>query len=213
MNTQKMTAQTGQTQWLQQYYRLHSKIYDATRWTFLFGRNEIITEIHNARAPARILEIGCGTGKNLARMARLFPQAELTGIDLADAMLKVARKKFAAMPQRVTFVSKPYEQPLAPDNPFDLILCSYSLSMMNPGWEGVIDCAARDLAPGGLMAVVDFHDSPFRAYKKWMALNHVRLDAHLLPKLTERFQPVTQKICPAYRGLWTYFLFLGERRA
>ncbi len=199
--------------WLQQYYRVHAKIYDLTRWTFLFGRQEILTDVRNARTPARILEIGCGTGKNLAQMARLFPQAELTGIDLADAMLAVARKKFAAMPQRVTFVSKPYDQPLAPDKPFDLILCSYSLSMMNPGWEHVIDCAIRDLAPGGLMAAVDFHDSPFNTYKKWMALNHVRLDGHLLPKLEQSFQPVTQNICPAYGGLWSYFLFIGERRA
>ena len=85
--------------WLQQYYRVHAKIYDLTRWTFLFGRQEILTDVRNARTPARILEIGCGTGKNLAQMARLFPQAELTGIDLADAMLAVARKKFAAMPR------------------------------------------------------------------------------------------------------------------
>ena len=198
--------------WLQQYYRVHAKMYDLTRWTFLFGRNEILQAVRNIRTPARILEIGCGTGKNLAQMARLFPHAELTGIDLAEAMLAVARKKFAGTPQRVTFVSKPYTQPLAPDKPFDLILCSYSLSMMNPGWEHVIDCAARDLAPGGLMAAVDFHDSSFRAYKKWMALNHVRLDAHLLPKLRQAFPPITQAVRPAYGGLWSYFLFIGERQ-
>ena len=201
---------SNNTNWLQQYYRVHAKMYDLTRWTFLFGRNKILTEVRNIRTPARILEIGCGTGKNLMQMARLFPHAELTGIDLADAMLAVSRKKFAGMPQRVTLISKPYDQPLAPDNPFDLILCSYSLSMMNPGWEHVIDCAARDLAPGGLMAAVDFYDSPFRAYKQWMALNHVRLDAHLLPKLTQSFQSVTQAVRPAYGGVWSYFLFVGE---
>jgi len=199
--------------WLQQYYRVHAKVYDLTRWTFLFGRNEMLEQVRDIRTPARILEIGCGTGKNLAQMARLFPQAELTGIDLAEAMLMEARKKFAAMPQRVTFISMPYEQPLAPENPFDLILCSYSLSMMNPGWEQVIDCAARDLAPGGIMAAVDFHDSRVRLVKAWLRGHHVRLDGHLLPKLTHTFQSVTQAVRPAFGGLWSYVLFIGERRA
>jgi S-adenosylmethionine-diacylgycerolhomoserine-N-methlytransferase len=48
---------------IERYYRLHSRIYAATRWSFLFGRRAILDDIAAATTPARILEVGCGTGK------------------------------------------------------------------------------------------------------------------------------------------------------
>jgi ubiquinone/menaquinone biosynthesis C-methylase UbiE len=50
---------------LRGYYRLHSKIYDATRWSFLFGRHRLIELVASHKTPTRILEVGCGTGTNL----------------------------------------------------------------------------------------------------------------------------------------------------
>ena len=200
------------TQFLQRYYRVHAKIYDLTRWTFLFGRRDILQEVQRLRAPSRILEIGCGTGKNLARLCRLFPQAAITGVDLSEAMLAVARKNLGGQIERVTLRAMVYEQPIHQAEPFDVVLCSYSLSMMNPGFEQALDAARDDLAPGGLFAAVDFHDSPFAVFKAWMRLNHVRLDGHLLPKLTRNFSPEIQAIRPAYSGIWSYLLFVGIRR-
>lgn len=60
---------------LSRYYRWHARLYDATRWSFLFGRAALIRSIAGFRAPPRhILEIGCGTGSNLLRLARQFPR-------------------------------------------------------------------------------------------------------------------------------------------
>jgi len=56
---------------LEKYYKTHSKIYDVTRWSFLFGRNALIKAIARYCRPEWILEIGCGTGKNLAALSRL----------------------------------------------------------------------------------------------------------------------------------------------
>ena len=47
---------------LQGYYALHSKIYDATRWSFLFGRERILQHVAAIDHPKRILEVGCGWG-------------------------------------------------------------------------------------------------------------------------------------------------------
>ena len=55
--------------------------------------------------------------------------------------------------------------------------------MFNPGWEEALTAASLDLAPGGAIAVVDFHDSGSTLFKRWMGLHHVRLDGHLLPGL------------------------------
>lgn len=196
---------------LERYYRLHSWIYDATRWSFLFGRNELMQTVSDIVQPSHILDIGCGTGNNLLRLCEEFPTADLTGLDLSDAMLSVARKKLESQGCLVDLVNLMYNQPLAPATPFDLVIFSYSLSMFNPGWEQAIDCAYRDLDVGGHIAVVDFHHSRFSFFKRWMALNHVRLEGHLLPLLQSRFHPETCEFHLAYGGIWSYFLFLGKK--
>ena len=180
---------------LQQYYKLHAGIYDATRWSFLFGRQRILNLVAGVAAPKRILEVGCGTGRNIAALCRQFPEASITGIDLSASMLEQA-----------------YDRPVHPlGEPFDLVLCSYSLSMFNPGWEQAVACAARDLRPGGLMALVDFHDSPATAFRRWMGVNHVRMEGQLQPLLRSTFQPVIDRLKPAYAGLWRYHLFVGQK--
>jgi S-adenosylmethionine-diacylgycerolhomoserine-N-methlytransferase len=85
---------------------------------------------------------------------------------------------------------------------------SYALSMFNPGWEQALAAARADLSPGGTLAVVDFHDSPFPAFKRWMGLNHVRLEGHLLPGLEQWFPGGRGTVRQAYGGLWSYFFFL-----
>ena len=46
------------------------------------------------RAPRRILDVGCGTGYLLARLAARAPQAEaLAGIDAAPAMIQAAQAR------------------------------------------------------------------------------------------------------------------------
>lgn len=196
---------------LQQYYKIHSKIYDATRWTFLFGRNQLIQSIGESCASGRILEIGCGTGKNLAALSRLFPSAHIVGMDLSSEMLCVARKHLGKHNPQIRLINTAYDLPLDPDHPFDLIVFSYTLSMINPGWSHAIRCAAADLSPNGLIAAVDFHDAPLEAFKTWMQINHVRMESHLLPELTLNFHPETMHIRAAYGGLWEYFIYIGRK--
>ena len=42
----------------------------------------------------RVLDLGCGTGLELEEYFRLSPDAEVTGIDLSEAMLKALKEKF-----------------------------------------------------------------------------------------------------------------------
>lgn len=195
---------------IERYYRFHAGIYDATRWSFLFGRSVLIEKIaRHLMTAAHILEVGCGTGKNLIRLCRYFPTAEITALDISAAMLKRARKNLGTYTNRIELLHRAYDHPLATEHPFDLILFSYSLSMINPDWLPVIDYAYQDLEVGGLIAVVDFHDSTLPQFKSWMRLNHVRMDGHLLPALQSRFRPVILEVHRAYGGLWSYFIFLG----
>jgi len=196
---------------IERYYQLHSRIYDATRWSFLFGRTAILDDIGAAATPARILEVGCGTGKNLVNLARRFPQASITGVDLSETMLGLARGKMAPFGERVRLVHQAYAAPLTDPPAFDLVLFSYALSMFNPGYETAIAAARRDLVPGGCIAVVDFHDTPVAAFASWMGVNHVRMDGQLQPPLRAQFKPVADRVERAYGGVWRYLTFVGRK--
>lgn len=198
---------------LENYYQFHAKVYNLSRWSFLFGREKLVRWIEPATQPNRILEIGCGTGKNLVPLLEKFPEAAGVGLDLSTDMLSVARQKNSRFGDRISFVNQRYESPFykSGHDKFDLILMSYSLTMINPGWEQVIESAYEDLNPGGQVAVVDFHDSNFPSYKRWMGVNHVRLDGHLLPKLKSTFKTVKSEVNKAYFGWWEYMLFLGQK--
>ncbi len=198
---------------LQGYYQFHSRIYDRTRWSFLFGRQAIIALIGKHLVPQTILEVGCGTGKNLVALAKAFPSATITGVDISAEMLAVARRNLAAHQAQAHLLNQPYDQPLAGVPAFDVVLFSYALTMFNPGWEAAIDHAHADLVTGGLIAVVDFHNSGLPAFKRWMGVNHVRMDGQLLPYLETHFTPQAAAIHAAYGGFWQYLCFVGKKAA
>lgn len=50
------------------YYRLHARIHDLTRRTFLYSREHLIRLAAAHCQPQTILEVGCGTGKNLLHL-------------------------------------------------------------------------------------------------------------------------------------------------
>jgi S-adenosylmethionine-diacylgycerolhomoserine-N-methlytransferase len=195
---------------VEKYYRFHSRIYDATRWSFLFGRTAIMKNFASV-APRRILEVGCGTGRNLVELARRFPQAQVTGVDLSATMLDLARRKIVSFGPRVQLLHQAYSAPLSDPPGYDLVLFSYALSMFNPGYDTAMAAARRDLIPGGRIAVVDFHDSRFGFFERWMGLNHVRMNGQLRPLLQSHFTPATDRLCPAYAGVWRYLLFVGRK--
>ena len=195
---------------LERYYRFQSAIYDATRWLFLFGRTRLIDELATILpSPSHIVEIGCGTGHNLARMAHRFPAARLTGVDLSPQMLRLARKKVAHFGDRMALVNEVQTGTFV--SPHDVVLFSYSLSMMNPGWDKVITSALESLQAGGTIAVVDFHDSPVPSFQRHMGRNHVQMNGHLLPYLESRALPLCYNVQKAYCGAWRFFVFLGRK--
>ena len=195
---------------IERYYRFQSKIYDATRWLFLFGRDRVIDELALAGAyPRHIVEIGCGTGRNLAALARRFPAAKITGIDLSEEMLSIGRRKLGIFGDQIALQHRVHSGVL--DAPADAVLFSYSLSMMNPGWQIALDSAVRSLRAGGVLAVVDFHDAPVKLFASHMSNHHVRMEAHLLPALASCSEETFCSVRRAYAGLWRYFVFVGKK--
>ncbi|MFN0036963.1 MAG: class I SAM-dependent methyltransferase [Saprospiraceae bacterium] len=206
-------AANAQVRTIRSYYQIHAGLYEATRWTFLFGRKRIIRALKLPLSSGKtILEVGCGTGHNLAALANGYPNIHLIGVDISPEMLRVASQKLKRHSRRVLFLEQPYapgdwKLPAKPD----AVLFSYCLTMINPGWESALQRASDDLGEGGMIAVVDFHGSPFGFFRRWMGYNHVRMDKHLLPALEARFTTVHTEVRQAYGGLWSYVLFVGRK--
>ncbi len=213
--TTKITSseRQHQAQRISQYYVLQSKIYDLTRWSFLFGRNAIIREIKRFQPDAQqVMEIGCGTGRNLIRLASRFPQADIKGMDVSLEMLRIAHKRLKMTANQPKLLHQPYQ--FGDDtyhHQIDVILFSYSLTMINPQWSELIQQAYRDLSPGGIIAVVDFNDSPFPWFKQHMGNHHVRMDGHLLPVLELSFETQLARKIKAYGGVWSYLMYIGRK--
>ena len=187
------------------YYRFHARIYDATRWLFLFGRSGLIDLAASSGTPKRILEVGCGTGANLRAMARRFPKATLTGVDLSPDMLAIARRTTAEFDGRVSLIRRAYREPVADGRPFDLIVWSYCLSMIDPGRVEALRVCRRDLGPGGIVVIVDFHDTPHAWFRRWMRLNHVRLDGGIAADVRSAGLRVEHfAVHSAFGGVWRW---------
>lgn len=77
----------------------------------------------------RILDIGCGTGYLTFKLAELFPQAEVIGIDLAPGMIEVAKEKSNF--GNVHFLISDAEELNFPVEFFDLVVSSSSLQWMD----------------------------------------------------------------------------------
>jgi ubiquinone/menaquinone biosynthesis C-methylase UbiE len=104
-------------------------------------------------APRRILDVGCGTGYLLGRLAARAPRAGmLAGIDAAPAMVGVARD--AAADGRLCFVVGTAERLPWPAATFDLVVSTTSFDHWADQRAGLAECA-RVLAPGGCLVLAD----------------------------------------------------------
>jgi S-adenosylmethionine-diacylgycerolhomoserine-N-methlytransferase len=195
------------------YYRWHAKIYDSTRWTFLFGRRWLLDFLPFERVDKiTVVEVGCGTGFNLRELAKRYPKAKLVGLDIAQPMLDIAEKDCRNIHNSLILKKIAYStEGSSPVKNPDVLLFSYCLTMVNPDWEKLVLQAHTDLKTGGYLAVVDFHDSPFSIFRRWMRFNHVRMEGHILPFLEAHFSTVKIEKRRAYLGLWTYFMFIGQK--
>jgi len=138
-------------------YRYQRHFYDLTRKYYLLGRDRMIADLQVPPA-GRVLEIGCGTGRNLVAIARRYPQATAVGVDISEAMLEtaarqIARHKLAGRISVRAGDASALEQ--LELGQFDRVVFSYTLSMM-PVWQEALEQGFARLAPGGSVHVVDF---------------------------------------------------------
>lgn len=163
-------------------YRRQRHVYDFTRKYYLFGRDRLIRDLVLPPG-ASLVEVGCGTARNLIAIAKAYPGTRLYGLDASKAMLESARMavRRAGLEHRILL-----RQGLAEDftpaqfevESFENVLFSYSLSMI-PDWRGALAAGSAALSPSGRLHVVDFGDLAGlgqlgeHAMRSWLRLFHV----------------------------------------
>ena len=174
---------TGSAVLMDRIYRRQRHIYDFTRKYYLLGRDRLIQRL-TPPPGSRVLEIGCGTARNLVAAARAYPDVEFYGIDISSEMLDTARhtivrKGLTAHIQVAQADATHFDPAILFGVPgFSRIFISYSLSMI-PGWQNVLRQAYARLLPGGELHVVDFGRQErlpwlFKvALRAWLRLFHV----------------------------------------
>lgn len=110
--------------------------------------------LRSAPEARRVLDVGCGTGYLLRRLAGRLESAEvLEGVDPAAAMVQVARSR-AGHDRRLHFRVGVAEQLPFPDGAFDLVVSTTSFDHWEDQRAGLAECA-RVLAKGGHFVLAD----------------------------------------------------------
>ena len=155
-------------------YRWQRHIYDFTRKYFLFGRDRLIAGLDLAQGGS-VLELGCGTGRNLALIGKCWPHASLFGIDISAVMLETAQGRLGPAAHLAQGDACHLDAVAVLGRAtFDRVIISYALSMI-PQWEEALRQGADLLAPGGSLHIVDFGEGeglarPARAVLRgWLA--------------------------------------------
>lgn len=116
-------------------YRWQRHIYDLTRKYYLLGRDRLIAGL-DVPAGGTVLELGCGTGRNIILAARRYPGARFFGLDISAEMLETATAALAreGLSGRVTLACGDATDfdatALFGVKSFDRVFVSYSLSMI-----------------------------------------------------------------------------------
>jgi SAM-dependent methyltransferase len=132
----------------------------------------------NGYAGRRVLEVGCGAGVDLARFAK--GGAKVTGVDLAQSAIDLARANFEQQHLHGTFHRADGEQLPLPDEAFDLVY-AHGVVQYTSNPRRLVEEAHRVLTPGG-EAIFQVYNrvSWLNALSKLMKVNLEHQDAPVL---------------------------------
>lgn len=145
-------------------YRRVARWYDSIFGRLNAGLRGLGLKMFPPRAGMDVLDVGCGTGIQLASYQEAG--CRVSGIDTSQAMLDVARRRLGERADlRLGDAARmPY-----PDGAFDLVLAATVLHEMLPEVRGtVLDEMKRVLRPDGRMLVIDFEVGPVRPLRGWI---------------------------------------------
>ena len=114
----------------------------------IWPQEEPLFARYRLSGPLRILDLGCGTGEITRRLADLYPQAQIVGVDILETNLELARRQGGAHAGRVTYACGDAFALNFADAHFDLVVCRH-MSQSVPDFGLVLDEIGRVLRHSG----------------------------------------------------------------
>lgn len=122
-------------------------------------------------AGMKVLDVGCGTGAQLARYQKAG--CEVYGIDPSPSMLAMAQKRLGKLVD--LHLGSATEIPFE-DNYFDLVTATLVLHELEPTVrDAVLAEMQRVVKENGRLLLIDFHPGPFRFPKSWFTKAFITL--------------------------------------
>ena len=134
-------------------------------------------------APARVLDVGCGTGRPTRQLLKRYPKADVIGVDLAPGMLMVAESRHPWFGRRARYIQAEASDIPLPDASCDLVYASLLLQWCEDLDKTLLEWR-RLLKPHGLLLLSTLGPDTLKELRAaWSAVdgyNHVNrfLDMH-----------------------------------
>jgi ubiquinone/menaquinone biosynthesis C-methylase UbiE len=139
--------------------------------------------------PRRILDMGCTIGNSTVPWKKLYPEAEVVGIDVSATALRYAHARAEALGEQVQFVQANAEFTEFENRSFDLVTsCLLLHETSAKALPRILAESQRLLSPGGVMAHLDVPQvlglDPLQAFlTSWEEENNNENFAHLIREM------------------------------
>ncbi len=119
----------------------------------IWPQEQPLFERYRLPRDARVLDAGCGTGEISARLADMYPDASVLGVDIIDDHLRRARARCARFGDRVRFEHRSIFELELPDRAFDLVVCRHVLQAI-PHTQRALEELVRVARRGGWIHLI-----------------------------------------------------------
>ncbi|MGB7444103.1 MAG: methyltransferase domain-containing protein [Coleofasciculaceae cyanobacterium] len=139
----------------QQLFDLWAPNYDCLLTTVFYQAvHKRLLEYVELKEQGNVLDLGCGTGRLLNRLAQKFPHLQGTGLDLSGKMIEQAKQQNQYEERLVYRQGNGESMPFA-DNQFDAVFNTISF-LHYPNPLLVLSEVSRILRPDGRFYLVDY---------------------------------------------------------
>jgi len=101
----------------------------------------------------QIADIGCGSGEITARLARMYPEARVLGVDILKSSVAFAAERYRALAPRLRFEQGDAFELAVPEHACDLVVCRH-LTQAVPEPKLLLAELYRICKPGGWVHVL-----------------------------------------------------------
>lgn len=185
------------------YYDKYASIYNFTRKFFLFGKPAILELISNHENVNSITEIGCGTGEILNNLYNVNSNLKLTGFDLSESMLKIAKKQN----EQIEYIKSDIFEIKEINS--EIIILSYFITLFDDS-EKILNHLKKIINPNSKIYILDFYSFDNYVYKYFMKKQGVKSMENLEINLDKYLDLLEIHKFKSLYKLWTYSISIYQ---